>query len=782
MANKDVVIRISATDAASPTFRKIAGDARAMGAQVEQAAATGERGMDRINKGAVAMGAAIGSATLLLGEWSRAAAQDEANQARLQQAVENTGKAYDDYSDAIDRAIKAGQEKAFSDDDTREALVRLNAVTNDTGQSLEQLSLVMDFARARGISLADSANIIAKVMGGNVSILQRYGLAIEDGATATEALALIQQRSAGQAETYANTQMGQIDKMRDRWGELTESIGASTGSLQQFLLLLPGLSAGATAIAALIGGMGGIGAISAAMLKFGGPLAVVAGGASLAYGYSQDTIGTSGTNSFWNNFFLKGSQTLNTLLPGNPYNEQKYIDQMSLNDIGDAINAIFLGPNEGQGVVWDRIASATGRITGEMSDDELRRYVQQEAAKAGLTVGAYLVNVAENSSLVRDPATGIYMEATQAARYAAIRQVQADPYAGVGQGRPMLGGDTNTAYNYALMDRVSYRDKADQTRQSYGAASVAGAPANTFARETGDSVQTSMASMGQQSVAIAENSTRALEAQYGAWIAVAGGITSTSEAMSVFNAAQNELSGEMGTYQAQASEWTGQLNAQEAAYKILEERQANGIDLTKEQTDFMNEYAHAVEVGTGAVEDSTIAAGIAAQNLLLNKEAADVFKESTGSLTESINVLIETLGGIPPTVETEIRLSTDGALGSLYEFLNLIPSSVTIPMYTTGQQVLDFMGGGAKDGTTMNAYAGGGTVYGGNHALVGERGPEVVWLPNGAQVMNTEGSKSRMNAGRRGGGDIVNYGPINLQPASTDVYGALSSQLMGGVR
>ena len=36
--------------------------------------------------------------------------------------------------------------------------------------------------------------------------------------------------------------------------------------------------------------------------------------------------------------------------------------------------------------------------------------------------------------------------------------------------------------------------------------------------------------------------------------------------------------------------------------------------------------------------------------------------------------------------------------------------------------------------------------------------------------------------GRRGGGDIVNYGPINLQPASTDVYGALSSQLMGGVR
>ena len=90
--NKDVVIRISATDAASPTFKRIAGEAKAMGAQVDQAATTSGRNLEEFNKKAFAVGAAIGGASLALGEFSRAAAEDAANQARLQQSIENTGK------------------------------------------------------------------------------------------------------------------------------------------------------------------------------------------------------------------------------------------------------------------------------------------------------------------------------------------------------------------------------------------------------------------------------------------------------------------------------------------------------------------------------------------------------------------------------------------------------------------------------------------------------------------------------------------------------------------
>lgn len=708
----------------------------------------------RFNVTSAAFGASVSSATMILGEFSRAAAEDAAGQDRLQQSVENTGKSYDEYADSIDKAIKKGQEKAFGDDQTREALVRLNAVTNDAGKSLEQMGLVMDFARARGISLADSAGIIAKVMGGNIGILNRYGFALDENATATEALALIQQRSAGQADTYADSQLGQLDRMKDKWGELAETIGGSTGELQQFLMLMPGLSAGYTALAGIVSGMGGLSMLA----KFGGPLALAVGGASLAYGYSQDTMGTTGTNEFWNNFFLKGSQTMNAILPGNPYNEQKYIDQMALNEIGSALEAVFLGPNEGKGVIWDRVAMATGNITGEMSEKELKLYVQGEAVKAGLTVGQYLVGVAEASSLVRDPVTGVYMEATQAARYAAIRQVQADPYAGVGQGRPTItSGDIymNPAYKSAA------GVQGGMTR--LGQSSVRDAPANQFIASGVSDVQGSMTAMGAQSVQIAENATRALQAQYGAWIAVVGGITSTSEALSIFNAAQNELSTEMSVYQGQANEWTGQLNAQEAAYEILQKRQQEGIALTGDQTKFMTEYAHAVEVGTGAVEDATIAAGINAQNLLLNKDAADVFKSSVDPLTDSINVLIETLGGIPPTVETEIRLSTDSALSSLYGFLNLIPSSVTIPMYVSGQQVLDFMGGGNQHGGIVGARHG--RVLGGNYTLVGEDGPELLAGGRGAGGMVIPASATRAKMrGQSGGITIQNMTVIANDP------------------
>lgn len=752
MALEIHTVELRAKDSMSPVFKNAGNAATQTARTISQSFQQASESTRRFSVASAAMGASIASATLVLGEWSRAAAEDAAGQDRLQQAVENTGKSYDQYADQIDQVIKKGQEKAYADDATREALVRLTTVTGDAGKAMEQMGLVMDFARARGISLADSANVIGKVMGGNVGILSRYGFALDENATATEALALIQQRSAGQADTYADSQLGQLDRMKDKWGELAETIGGSTGELQQFLMLLPGLSAGYTALSGIISGMGGLSALA----KFGGPLALAVGGASLAYGYSQDTMGTTGTNDFWNNFFLKGSQTMNAILPGNPYNEQKYIDQMALNEIGSALEAIFLGPNEGSGVIWDRVAQATGNITGEMSEKELKLYVQSEAVKAGLTVGQYLVGVAEASSLVRDPVTGVYMEATQAARYAAIRQVQADPYAGVGQDRPTItSGDSYMSPAYKSAAGV----QGGMTR--LGQSSVRDAPANQFIASGVSDVQGSMTAMGAQSVQIAENATRALQAQYGAWIAVVGGITSTSEALSIFNAAQNELSTEMSVYQGQANEWTGQLNAQEAAYEILQKRQQEGIALTGDQTKFMTEYAHAVEVGTGAVEDATIAAGINAQNLLLNKDAADVFKSSVDPLTDSINVLIETLGGIPPTIETEIRLSTDSALSSLYGFLSLIPTSVTVPMYVSGQQVLDFMGGGNQHGGIVGARHG--RVLGGNYTLVGEDGPELLTGGRGAggMVIPASATRAKMRGGS-GGGDMIFNAPITV--------------------
>lgn len=768
MALEIHTVELRAKDSMSPVFKNAGAAAARSAKEVTDSFARAGESTRRFSVAAAAMGSAIGASAGILADFSRAAAEDAAGQARLQQSIENTGKSYDQYSDAVDKAIKKGQDKAFSDDATREALVRLNAVTNDAGKSMDQLGLVMDFARARGISLADSASVIAKVMGGNVGILQRYGIAVEDGATATEALALIQARSAGQADVYANSQLGQLDKMRDKWAELAESIGANTGELQQFLLLLPGLSAGVTALSGLVAGMGGVGALSSLLLKFGGPAALVAGGASLAYGYSQDTLGSSSTNTFWNNFFLKGSQTLNALLPGNPYNEQKYIDQMNLNNVGDAINAIFKGPNEGKGVVWDRVAAATGQITGEMSDDELRTYVQMQAVKAGLTIGQYLLNAASSSNLVRDPVTGVYMESSQAARYAAIRANQADPYAGVGQGRPTIGLD-NSYMSPAYKSAAAMQGGMTRLGQS----SVSDAPVNRFIGTGVSNVQAGMTQMGQQSVDIANNMTKALQAQYGAYAVLFDGITKTSDATAVFNAVQAGLGSEMNVYQAQASEWTSELNAQESAYNILQDRQSKGIALTKEQTDFLNNYTKATEIGTGAVEDSTIAAGIAAQNMLLNKNAMDEWKAGTGELTDTILLLIEALGGVPDDIRTQITL--DGA-DEFERQLNAAISQLNNANGQTAHFYIDTQRTGISvgnpNGPSINAgeYRHGGMIpaaahgrmMGSGYTLVGDGGlPELLTGGQGRMVIPGSATRAMMRDKGTGGGITIN-GPVNV--------------------
>lgn len=776
--NKDVVIRISATDAASPTFKRIAGEAKSMGAQVDEASATGERGMQRISKGAVAMGAAIGSATLLMGEFTRAAAEDEASQARVQQAIENTGKAYEEYGQQLDAVIKKGQEKAFSDDATRDALTRLVTATGDVDASMNQLGLAMDLARARGMDLGSAADLIGKVMNGNTSILKRYGIAVEDGATATEALAAIQQRTAGQADAYAQTTVGQLDIMKDKWGELTETIGAHAGGLQSILMLLPGLSAGYTALAGALSGLGGPGAMA-------GITALAAAG---YYAYSLNQSG-SGTENATAGFLASaaGLFGLNDV-------QSQFQGIVDSNNLSEVTNSAFYVPKGmASNASADQVAIMQLKnagvlpwsFSGSMAD--AANYISAQAGQYGLSNANYIDRkIKASGSYTLDPVTGKYVfndtytALDQQRRLLGMPTVGANPGYGsmyaIAQGQANLPPTFNNAYRDQYFAAAGIQGGMARTQDLYNAqTNRAQAPAIEAA-----GVQVGMTAMSQQSVQIAENMTKALQAQYGAYAGLFDGVKSTNDALTAFQATQESLSTEMHTYQGQASEWNAELNAQDEAYKILQERQQNGVQLTKEQIQFLDQYAEAQATGTAAVEDATVAAGIAAQNMLLNKEAADSFKTSTDGLTEAINLLILSLDGVPEEIRTEVILDTDPAMRSLYDFLGLIPTSVTIPMYVSGQQINSFLGGG-MDGMTVNAYAAGGTQIGGGVAMVGERGPEMVWLPNGAQVTNTEATKSRMGK-RRGGGDIYNYGPITLTPQSANTYQELSATLMGGVR
>src|SRR4051794_24587026 len=109
-------VDLRAKDGISPVLAKVGQSAKQAGADISRSMDQAEQSTKRFSVSHAALGAAIGTTAGLMSEWARAAAEDEASTARLAQAVDNTGKSYDQFSQQIDKAIASGQQKAFSDD------------------------------------------------------------------------------------------------------------------------------------------------------------------------------------------------------------------------------------------------------------------------------------------------------------------------------------------------------------------------------------------------------------------------------------------------------------------------------------------------------------------------------------------------------------------------------------------------------------------------------------------------------------------------------------------
>jgi len=807
-----VEIKITGTNQAGPAFRQVTSDAQTMGRSIDETGRRSAQSLQNINQRAAALGAAIGGATLLMGEFTRAAAEDEASQARVEQAIQNTGDALDDYSAKLDIAIKKGQEKAFSDDDTRDALTKLIGVTNDTGLAMDNLGLVMDFARARGISLATSADIIGKVMGGNLGILSRYGIVLGENATKEEALALIQQRSAGQAATYAETSLGQLDIYKDKLGELTEGWGAHAGAMQSVLLMLPGLRAGYIALAGAIGGLGGLGALAGIAV----PAALVAGGASLAYGYNQDTIGETATNTFWNNFFLKGSQVMNALLPGDPYDVQKYREQLLENERGALINTGLLAPGEDQSVVWDRIAALTGTITGEMSTRELIDHVVRLSTGQGLTIPQWVSQTAgARADWIQDPITGVNMPRSEYSRYNSQRLIgsgmypttgvglsagyvgplpRPDPYGGQGIYNPFQ-------YDFAKYNaQVGSRFGTEPAYSAYGTGGT-GAIANTLSGAGAAPIVLSQANQDIANAANAAAYTAALEEQYGAYARLIEGIDGARGAASAYKAVQDGLLGDQEVYNHQLGEFGGVQSDLTAGYEILLERQAAGQKLTKEEQSLLDNYPALYARISGAVDDATVSNALIAASYIENMKQSDAWKSSLddtngslGSLNETLQLFILSLEGVPEEVRTRIYLDNISlALQDIETFKSLldsVPPSVATTLYLTYQ---DYIPGGVGSPFLHGGiprYANGGIpIY------AGEAGPELMSFANGGSAMamtpgiytvpqNTHITPAPASRGRMsgGGGNIIVQGDLHLHMSDPNVYAAVRESAIGGSR
>jgi hypothetical protein len=126
----------------------------------------------------------------------------------------------------VDEAIAAGQERAFSDTQTRDALQSLVTATGDVTAATALLGPAQDIARLAGVDLATAADAVAKAQAGQDGALRKLVPGLEKGATAQDTLAAATAAAAGQADVYAASSAGMGDKASDAFGEISESLGS----------------------------------------------------------------------------------------------------------------------------------------------------------------------------------------------------------------------------------------------------------------------------------------------------------------------------------------------------------------------------------------------------------------------------------------------------------------------------------------------------------------------------------------------------------------------------
>jgi hypothetical protein len=168
---------------------------------------------------ALAAGAAIASMT-------DAAADDRAEQQKLELAIEKAGAATAKSTQQVEDAIAAGQARAFSDSETREGLQSLVTATGDVETATSLLAQAQDIARFANVDLATASEAVAKAYAGQDGKLQKLIPGLEKGATAAETIGNASAAAAGQADLFANSAEGMKAQAGDAFGELGEEIGS----------------------------------------------------------------------------------------------------------------------------------------------------------------------------------------------------------------------------------------------------------------------------------------------------------------------------------------------------------------------------------------------------------------------------------------------------------------------------------------------------------------------------------------------------------------------------
>lgn len=242
---------------------EIFGDAKQFAAELDKAAGK-TRQFGRV---AGLAGLALGGLLAFgLEKSAKAAMEGQADQARLDAALQTTHQSVKAMAPALEEAEAASRKLGFADNDTRLSLARLEVATGSTKKATSDLALAEDISRLKKVDLATATQTLTSTLGGNARAAKSLGIILmpvtsnmdalkekykllgesipvadkaqasflDKQATAQKAIAAVTEKVKGQAAAYADTAQGGMAKFQAETQRLEEVFGN---------LLLPAITA-----------------------------------------------------------------------------------------------------------------------------------------------------------------------------------------------------------------------------------------------------------------------------------------------------------------------------------------------------------------------------------------------------------------------------------------------------------------------------------------------------------------------------------------------------------
>tara|TARA_R110000868_G_scaffold161981_2_gene392936 strand:- start:396 stop:1712 length:1317 start_codon:yes stop_codon:yes gene_type:complete len=201
-------------------------------AQFRQLEKTSDKAQFAIKKAAVPAAAALGGLAVALGDATKAAMEDQQEQAALALTLQNVTGAGAAQTAQVEKQISAmSRASGIADTEYRKSLEALVRGTKDVDMAMRDMNLVMDISTALQTDSSTVADALAKAYQGNFKALRslspEMSTMIKEGASLNEIMDVLGGTFGGATAKSAETAAGKMKILTNSLGETKESIGAA---------------------------------------------------------------------------------------------------------------------------------------------------------------------------------------------------------------------------------------------------------------------------------------------------------------------------------------------------------------------------------------------------------------------------------------------------------------------------------------------------------------------------------------------------------------------------